>query len=145
MSTETETGPQQSPPPGGAITTDVPGRSQPDRFSSDDVETRIAADKQSARPTLLPPSAAGAEGALATAQAVTATWHTNLVVTAMWSINETRNAFIHIQNVGWRKIYNGRDGAYMALVALAGQSRQTGRPVTMREEADGMIYEIYLW
>ncbi|MEV4641143.1 hypothetical protein AB0J80_27755 [Actinoplanes sp. NPDC049548] len=145
MSTETETGPQQSPPSGDAVVTDIPGQTRPARFSPDEVEARTTAAEQSTRPTLLPPSAEGAEGALAAAQAVTATWHTNLTVTAMWSINETRNAWINIQNVGWRKIYNGRDGAYMALVALAGQARQTGRATSMREEADAMIYEIYLW
>jgi hypothetical protein len=47
--------------------------------------------------------------------------------------------------VGWKKLYNGRDGAFSALVTLAAQARQTGRNVSCREEADGMIYEIYLW
>ena len=45
----------------------------------------------------------------------------------------------------WFGQYNGRDGAFQALVALAAQARQTNRIVNLREEADGMIYEIYLW
>ncbi len=68
-----------------------------------------------------------------------------MTVTAMWSINEARNAWMHVPGLGWRKLYNGRDGAFMALVALAGQARQTGRQIVFREEADGMVYEIYLW
>jgi hypothetical protein len=28
---------------------------------------------------------------------------------------------------------------------MASQARQTGRTVNFREEADGMVYEIYLW
>jgi hypothetical protein len=63
----------------------------------------------------------------------------------MWSIDETRNAFVHVVSLGWRKVFNGRDGAFQALVLLASQARQTGRPCNLREEADGMIYEIYLW
>jgi hypothetical protein len=66
-------------------------------------------------------------------------------IDALWSMNETRNAFVHVASLGWRKIYNGRDGAFQALVSLANQARQTNRTVNFREEADGMIYEIYVW
>jgi hypothetical protein len=94
-------------------------------------------------PTLAPPvSTAGATTGEA---AATATWQTNVTIDALWSIDETRNAFMHVVGLGWRKIFNGRDGAFQALVLLASQARQTGRPCNLREEADGMIYEIYLW
>ena len=66
-------------------------------------------------------------------------------VTALWSINEVRNAWMHVSGLGWRKLYNGRDGAFRALVTLAAHARQTGRPINFREEADGMVYEIYSW
>jgi hypothetical protein len=92
-------------------------------------------------PTLMPPAV---EAGVAV-EAVTAAWQTNKFVTALWSINETRNAWMHVQDVGWRKLYNGRDGAFTALTMLAGQARQTGRPISFREEPDGMVYEIYLW
>jgi hypothetical protein len=97
-----------------------------------------------AGPTLTPP---GTEGATTDAAAggVTGTWRSGMTVTAMWSINEARNAWMYVSGLGWRKLYNGRDGAFMALVALAGQARQTGRQIVFREEADGMVYEIYLW
>lgn len=91
-------------------------------------------------PGLAPPRAATEdEGAGA------ATWHTNVRVDALWAVDETRNAWAHIAGVGWRKIFNGRDGSFQALATLAGQARQTNRPVTMREENDGMIHTIYLW
>jgi hypothetical protein len=92
-------------------------------------------------PTLTPPTVAE----MVAEEGVAATWRSNVLIDALWSIDQTRNAFVHIVNVGWRKIYNGRDGAFQALVALAAQARQTNRPVNLREEADGMIYEIYLW
>jgi hypothetical protein len=67
------------------------------------------------------------------------TWHTNV------RIDATRTASVHIAGVGWRGIYDGGDGAFLALTMLAAQARQTDRPVSLREEDDGMIHEIYLW
>ena len=96
---------------------------------------------ESTSPTMTPPSA----GETAIAEAVAATWRSNAKIDAMWTIDETRNAFVRVVGLGWRKLYNGRDGAFMALVTLASQAQQTGRPVNLREEPDGMIYEIYLW
>jgi hypothetical protein len=91
-------------------------------------------------PTLMPPGAeVGAEAGVA------GTWRNNMQIDAVWCMNETRNAFVHVAGLGWRRIYNGRDGAFQALVSLASQARQTNRIVNFREEADGMIYEIYVW
>jgi hypothetical protein len=95
----------------------------------------------SSTPTLSPPvttAAAAQDGA-------GANWRNGVRIDALWSIDETRNAFIHVTGLGWRKIYNGRDGAFQALTILASQARQTNSTVNLREEADGMIYEIYLW
>lgn len=94
-------------------------------------------------PSLLPPqairsTAVGEDG-------VTASWHNGVKVDALWSIDETRNAWVRIVGVGWKRIYNGRDGAFQALVTLASQARQTGRPINVREETGGIIHEIYLW
>lgn len=90
------------------------------------------------RPTLVAPQPAVGDGVGA------ATWRSGQV-TATWAIDEVRNAWIQVSGVGWRKLYNGHDGSFTALLALAAQSRQTGQTIQFREEADGMIYEIYLW
>ncbi len=94
-------------------------------------------------PTLAPPGATGAAVAEAVT-AVAATWTSGVTVDALWSINEVRNGWFRAAGV-WRKIYNGRDGAFTALLTLASQARQTGRTINYRQEADGMVYEIYLW
>jgi hypothetical protein len=92
-----------------------------------------------AGPTLAAPAVA------ATVDGITAaTWKSGQV-TALWSIEDTRNAWMQVSGVGWRKLYNGRDFAFTALVILASQARQTGKTIQFREEADGMVYEIYLW
>lgn len=93
-------------------------------------------------PSLMPPEtmlAAGEDGGV-----TAATWH-SVQIDALWSIEETRNAWFRIAGGAWKRIYNGRDGSFQALVTLASQARQTGRTAQIREEADGMIYEIYLW
>lgn len=96
------------------------------------------------RPSLAPPGGAQAL-AVEGISGVTGTWRSGVTVTALWSINEIRNAWMLVAGVGWRKLFNGRDAAFTALVAIASQARQTGRQVAFREENDGMVYEIYLW
>jgi hypothetical protein len=86
-----------------------------------------------------------AEVAPAPIVSVTGTWQTGVTVDALWSINQVRNAWMRVVGVGWVKLYNGSDGAFTALTTLGSQARQTGRPVSYRQEADGMAHEIYLW
>jgi hypothetical protein len=100
-----------------------------------------------ARPTITP-ELHGDLQAFAAAQsagAITGTWTQNAIVDAMWSINQTRNAFLHVKGGAWKKIYNGSDYAFTALTTLASQARQTAKPISSREEADGMVHEIYLF
>lgn len=127
-------------------TEEFPGLSAPSRVAPDDIASAVMAPETATMPTLMPPSlrdpSSMAEADLA---AVTATWRSSQYIDAMWSIDQTRNAFMLVRGLGWRKIYNGRDGAFSALVSLAAQARQTGRQVSFREEPDGMVYEIYLW
>jgi hypothetical protein len=112
----------------------------------DHLEPATTGGSSASAPTASPPGTAGAQaGDQAGDQGVTGTWTTNVTVDAMWCIHETRNSWLHVTGGAWKKIYNARDGSYQALVTLAAQARQTGRTVSMREEADGMVYEIYLW
>lgn len=99
-----------------------------------------AASVSATAPTAGPPTV----GDAATGEEVSATWRSGQVI-ALWSVNEIRNAWANVQGVGWKKIYNGRDGSFLALTTLASQARQTGRSINFREKADGMIYEICLW
>lgn len=139
MTTEIS-GPTQVPPqPSAAAGDSASGQSAPTLLQAD--AAAAAADDTTSGPTLMPPSALEAAGD----QGVTATWRSNVQITALWTIEETRNAFVHVAGVGWRRIYNGRDGSFQALLTLASQARQTNRAVNLREEADGMVYEIYLW
>lgn len=135
---------QKSPtlkPPEAGTTSDVdaPGTSAP-TISDERIAALVTESTPLAGPTVPPPTVA-----VEAAEGVAATWRNNVRIDALWSIDETRNAWVRVVDLGWRKIYNGRDGAFQALTTLAAQARQTNRPVNLREEPDGMIYEIYLW
>jgi hypothetical protein len=95
-------------------------------------------------PVLLPPGTAGASSTAAVS-GITGTWTSGVMCDATWSINETRNAWFHVSGGAWKKIFNGTDGSFMALCTLAAQAKQTGHQMAIREEADGMVHEIYLW
>ena len=100
-----------------------------------------------ARPVLHPDMRATAQ-AIQTMEAgvpVTGNWTQNVLVDAMWTIDQSRNAFLHVKDGAWKKIFNGTDAAFTALVTLASQARQTSKPIAFREESDGTIHEIYLW
>lgn len=77
--------------------------------------------------------------------AVTAVWKTGVTVDGLWTVNQPRNAFMHVVGVGWKKLYSATDAAFTALTTLASQARQTGKTINYREESDGMVHEIYLW
>jgi hypothetical protein len=74
-----------------------------------------------------------------------AAWNTGKKVTALWSINQNRNSWIHIDGVGWRKLANNSDSAIVALTVLGTHAREKASSVNYRDEADGMIHEIYVW
>jgi hypothetical protein len=136
-------------PPAGKLSEDATavGTSEPKATAAEIRLPEIGETSAEGRPVLDPSGAAGARVAAATEAVggITATWRTNMTVAATWSIDEIRNAWMYVNGLGWRKLYNGRDGAFTALVTLATHARQTGRPISFREESDGMVYEIYVW
>jgi hypothetical protein len=145
MARSRTTTPTKTPPRGGAV--EAPsevGTTEPKPPTDEQLAASLGQAAAVAEPTQLPPGLPGAEAAAAAA-AATATWRSGVTVTALWSINEIRNAWMYVPTVGWRKLYNGSDGAFTALTTLASQARQTGRSIAFREEANGMVYEIYLW
>jgi hypothetical protein len=72
-------------------------------------------------------------------------WQNSRKITALWSINQTRNSWAHVMGIGWKKLSNKCDSGTVALTVLAGNARQTQTPVNYREEADKMIHEMYVW
>ena len=72
-------------------------------------------------------------------------WNSNQTVNALWSINEDRNSWVGIANVGWVKLSTASDSGVVALTELAAHAYQTQHVISSRTENDGMIHEIYAW
>lgn len=111
---------------------------------SDDVSLVTSVVPDTAGPSLLPPQQTAAAAASASDGVTAAVWTYDKAVSATWSVNETRNAWMLVDGVGWKKLFNGTDGAFTALVTLAAQARQTGHHISFREDG-GLVREIYLW
>ena len=111
-----------------------------------------------AKPTLIPPAAAVSEDAVGASQptqtpgsalsqgdgGVTA-WLGDKRVSALWSINQNRNSWAYISNVGWKRFADNSDSAIVAFTSLAAHAKQTQTNFSYREEADGKIHEVYVW
>ncbi len=72
-------------------------------------------------------------------------WLSDKRITGVWSINQNRNSWVHVNGVGWRKLANNSDTAVVALTVLGSHARQTQTRVDYREEADGLLHEMYVW
>ncbi len=72
-------------------------------------------------------------------------WLNNKKINALWTINQNRNSWVSIEGIGWKKLANNSDSAIVALTMLGAHAREKGSIVNYREEADGMIHEMYVW
>lgn len=116
----------------------------------------INAGTEGSAPTDLPPAlAAGSEGSSSSVPTLPSTagisageitaWQNDKRINALWAINENRNVFVGVTGVGWKKLSNSNDTAIVALTLLSGSARLTQSLVNYRDEADGMIHEMYVW
>lgn len=122
-------------------------------------DAAVSTAASTSAPTDLPPDASLTSGAVSTGdtgpsamppesgqQAIGAsTWLTDKRITALWSINQNRNSWIHVAGVGWRRLATNSDSAIVAMSMISAHARQMQSSVTLRQEADGLIHEIYAW
>jgi hypothetical protein len=120
----------------GAVGVDVPRPLSPaDLEPASDLRVDLGS------PGMEPP---GSVGARATATAVGAV-QADKRVSALWCNRSTRNAFMHVTGIGWKRLSPANDSSWNAMVLLATQARQTGCRIDYRDEADGLVHEIFLW
>lgn len=74
-------------------------------------------------------------------------WNSNLRIVGTWSIAESRNFWINVGTIGWRKCANNSDSAIMSLGILCTAARQNNNPVNYFEtdDANKLIAQIYVW
>jgi hypothetical protein len=113
-----------------------------------------AASAQPAAPTASSPPAPAAPPqmqaaptlpTLASAIAGVSTWQSNKNVDGLWTINQDGNSWMGVAGIGWKKLAHANETSLVALTMLAGHARATNATINYREEADGMVHEIYVW
>jgi hypothetical protein len=125
--------PQQAPPAEEAATatgtapTDAPPQ-----------EARVTSDDGAAAPKDMPPAATEER------EGIGATWLNSKKITALWSINQNRNSWVHLTDAGWKKLADNSDSAVMALTMLSSHAQHTGVTVNALEDV-GKITQIYVW
>jgi hypothetical protein len=71
-------------------------------------------------------------------------WHSNKKVVGVWTIAQTRNAWVNLSDLGWKKFYSGSDSSIVAFNILAGTALEKGTLVNVLIENDQII-EMYAW
>lgn len=134
--------PSQNPPTKGATSSSGAEEARPRDLTASEIAMSASAAQTAGQPTMNPPQSSGAT---ASAQAV-GTWNSNKKITALWSINQNRNVWVAVDGVGWKKLSTASDSATEALGIISAVAKQTQSPyVSYRDEADGLIHEMYVW
>lgn len=72
-------------------------------------------------------------------------WHTNVHVEAYRPAEGPGTPWLFLRGPGWRRLPRAHERAGTALAFLGAQAHRTGRPVSVLEDAEGVIRQIYLW
>jgi hypothetical protein len=128
--------PQQAPPAEEAV---AAGAAATAPTEAPPQEARVTSDGAAVAPTETPPQEATEER-----EGIGATWLNSKKVTALWSINNTRNSWVYLTDAGWKKLADNSDSAVMALTMLSSHAQHTGVTVNALEDV-GKITQIYVW
>src|SRR5262245_49744920 len=128
-------GPTQSPP-GQSTGAAAMGASRPRELSPEEQALTAGQGIGASAPSAMPPAQAAAGATV---------WQSDKRVSALYSINQNRNSWVLVQDIGWKKLANTSDSSVVALSILSASAKQTQTRYDYREEADGMIHEIYVW
>ena len=97
----------------------------------------VGASSASQAPSLRPDSS--------NAGAVAATWQSNVHVIGLWSINQDRNTWVYLDNVGWRRLSGASESGLVSMNMLAAHAYQLGSSSSLYEGDDGNISQLYVW
>jgi hypothetical protein len=129
--------PTQMPPSVKASGGSAIAGSQPRELTALELTNTGTAKQPSSVPTLTPPQSSGS--------GVTATWMSDQRINALWSINESRNVWVGVTNIGWKKLADNSDSAIMSLTILAAHARLAQTRYDYFEGDDGKIAQCYIW
>lgn len=127
--------PSQLPPMTMATATDQ----RPRELTTTEAMLSARTAQTDAMPTLEPPQTNGAQAGGVGA------WVSGKTVNALWSMNQNRNTWVSIAGIGWKRLGTASDSGIMALTMLMAHAKQNQVTINYREEADGLIHEVYVW
>lgn len=70
-------------------------------------------------------------------------WLNNVRVNALWTVNQERNAWVHIQGYGWRRVSSDSDTIVFDMLTQLVAAKTAGRPVNVRQ-ARNLVKEVYV-
>jgi C1A family cysteine protease len=70
-------------------------------------------------------------------------WERNNRVLGLWTINQDRNAWAYLTNLGWKKLSSQNDNIFFDMLAQLTAAKASNRRVDIRQES-GVIAEIYV-
>jgi hypothetical protein len=100
--------------------------------------TAAQANATAPAPTMLPPGTAGSTLGVGA-------WVTGQKVTALWSDQGARNAWMYLDPSGWKKLAGVGDTGSTAMTLLAAHARATGTAPTVDENPAGTASTLYVW
>jgi hypothetical protein len=71
-------------------------------------------------------------------------WQNSKKVLGLWTKAETRNAWVNLSDLGWKKFYSGSDSSITAFVMIAGSALEKQTLVNVLIDNE-QIVEIYAW
>jgi hypothetical protein len=75
----------------------------------------------------------------------TSGWRNNRRIDGLWAHGPSnRNAWVHVQGLGWKKLWPSHDSQVAAMMTMAAHAKADGRNVNLYEES-GKIKEMYVW
>lgn len=73
---------------------------------------------------------------------IDSTWIYNKRILGLWTINQDRNAWVYVQDEGWKRIFYSNQNVFFDMLAQLIAAKNRGTTVNIRIE-NGLIAEIY--
>jgi C1A family cysteine protease len=71
-------------------------------------------------------------------------WRNGVSVVGLWTIDQDRNAWVYLGNLGWKKISPDNDNIFFDMLVQLAAAKATGRPVNLYLQ-QGVITQIYVF
>lgn len=111
-------------------------RAEPPQAGSSGAAAAGGSAPQQAPPAASQSSTGGGAGA----------WNNNARITGLWSINEDKNSWVYVTNVGWVKLANNSESAIIALTILSAHAKQMASTVNYNtDDGTGQLTQMYVW